>query len=335
MSRFLSVQQNLWWHRFSACAGALTPTANSFIFPALPQKSYPFSSHFTCQQVHWMHTLFSPQEEAAMAAAPTPNYAALDLPDVLLRLFHPRPESPSESPTTARELLIPAAPGVVLGARWYSAAKDAPTLLFFHGNGEIVADYEELGPLYVRLGFNFFPVDYRGYGRSTGSPSVSSMMLDCRTIFTFADDWLKKEGFTGPLVVMGRSLGSAAALELAALYQDQLSGLIVESGFAYATPLLQLLGVNVADLGFVEEKGFRQVDKIRQWVKPLLIIHAEFDHIIPYAEGQALFEACPSTQKTLLKVPGANHNNILSVGFDAYMKAVARLGGVAVQEKAR
>ena len=268
-----------------------------------------------------------------MADAPTPNYAALDVPEVLMHLFHPRPEATSlQEPTSAREILIPAAPGVVIGARWYSAAQDAPTLLFFHGNGEIVADYEELGPLYVRLGFNFFPVDYRGYGRSTGSPTVTTMMQDCRKIFAFAKDWLHKEGFVGPLVVMGRSLGSASALELAALYQDQLSGLIVESGFAYVTPLLELIGVNVAALDFIEEKGFRQVDKIRQWHKPLLVIHAEFDHVIPYAEGQALYEACPSTQKTLLTVPGANHNNILSVGFEAYMNAVARLGGLAVSQ---
>jgi uncharacterized protein len=267
-----------------------------------------------------------------MAAAPTPNYAALDVPDVLMRLFHPRPESPSEPPTSAREILIPVAPDVVIGARWYAAAKDAPTLLFFHGNGEIVADYEELGPLYVRLGFNFFPVDYRGYGRSTGSPAVAAMMQDCRAIFAFAREFLSQEGYAGPLVVMGRSLGSASALELASLYQDHLDGLIVESSFAYATPLLQLIGVNVAALGFVEAAGFRQVDKIRQWTKPLLVIHAEFDHIISFAEGQTLYEACPATQKTLLTVPGANHNNILSVGFDAYMQAVARLGELARQQ---
>jgi fermentation-respiration switch protein FrsA (DUF1100 family) len=96
-----------------------------------------------------------------------------------------------------------------------------------------------------------------------------------------------------------------------------------------------LIGVNVAALNFVEEKGFRQVDKIRQWVKPLLIIHAEFDHIIPYAEGQTLYKACPSTQKTLLTVPGADHNNILSAGFEEYMKAVARLGEVAVQQQVK
>jgi pimeloyl-ACP methyl ester carboxylesterase len=270
-----------------------------------------------------------------MAAAPSPNYAALDVPEVLLRLFHPRPETGSlPLPASAREILIPVDRGVVIGARCYAAGKVAPTLLYFHGNGEIVADYEELGPLYVRLGFNFFPVDYRGYGRSTGAPTVSSMMQDCHTIFAFAREWLGQEGYAGPLVVMGRSLGSASALELASRHQDSLEGLIVESGFAYATPLLTLLGVDVAALGFVEAAGFRQVDKIRQWTKPLLIIHAEFDQIIPFAEGQALYEACPAPQKTLLKVPGANHNDILSVGFEAYLQAVARLGELARRQQA-
>jgi pimeloyl-ACP methyl ester carboxylesterase len=271
-----------------------------------------------------------------MAAAPTPNYAALDVPEVLLRLFHPRPESASfQPPTSTREILIPVDQDVVIGARWYAAGKSAPTLLFFHGNGEIVADYEELGPIYTRLGFNFFPVDYRGYGRSTGSPTVTAMMRDCGTIFAFAREWLSKEGFSGPLVVMGRSLGSASALELASRHQDRLDGLIVESGFAYAGPLLELLGVNLPALGFVEEAGFRQIDKIRQWTKPLLIIHAEFDHIIPFAEGQALYEACPSAEKTLLKVASANHNDILSVGYAAYMEAVARLGELAKRQETK
>jgi fermentation-respiration switch protein FrsA (DUF1100 family) len=261
-----------------------------------------------------------------MAALPQ-NYAALDVPEVLLRLFHPRPElALYNPPTSGREMLIPVAPGVVIGARFYAAGATAPTLLFFHGNGEIVADYEELGPIYVQQGLNFFPVDYRGYGRSTGTPTVTAMMSDCQIIFAFAQEWLNQQGFSGPLVVMGRSLGSASALELASLHQDRLDGLIVESGFAYAGPLLKLLGVDVQALGFTEETGFRNVDKIRHWQKPLLIIHAEFDHIIPFAEGQALYEACQSPKKTFIKVAGANHNDILSVGFAVYLEAMARFG---------
>ncbi|MFZ2088014.1 MAG: alpha/beta fold hydrolase, partial [Desulfobaccales bacterium] len=191
-----------------------------------------------------------------MAATPSEYYRTLDVPEVLTRLFHPRPEfNAPGAPTSAEELLIPVASGVVIGARFYAAGESKPTLLFFHGNGEIVADYEELGPLYQKLGLNFFPVDYRGYGRSTGTPTVTALMADCHVILAFVRDWLHQRTFSGPLVVMGRSLGSAAALELAAFHQDLLDGLIIESGFAYVGPLLELLGVDLQTLGFNEEAG--------------------------------------------------------------------------------
>lgn len=257
-----------------------------------------------------------------MAAAP-PDYSRLDVPQVLTRLFHPRPEY-AGSPTSAQELLIPVA-GAAVGGRFYAAGAKAPTLLFFHGNGEIVADDEDLGPIYARLGLNFLPVDYRGDGRSTGTPTVAAMMADCHVILAFVRDWLRERQFTGPMAVMGRSLGSAPALELAAAHPDELAGLVIESGFAWAAPLLRLLGVDAQALGYVEDEGFRNVDKIGQWTKPLLVIHADHDQIIPVSEGVALYEACPSHEKTLLRVPGAGHNDVLPVGFTAYMEAIGRL----------
>lgn len=71
---------------------------------------------------------------------------------------------------------------------------------------------------------------------------------------------------------------------------------MVESGFAYAGPLLKLLGVDLQALGFKEEAGFRNMDKIRHWAKPFPIIHAEFDQIRPFAEGQALYDSSPSSE---------------------------------------
>ena len=261
-----------------------------------------------------------------MMALKAVDYSPLDVPEVLLRLFHPRPEiSPAGAQPPARDLLIPVAENVVVGARFHPAAAAAPTILFFHGNGEIVADYDELAPFYQRQGVNFFPVDYRGYGRSTGAPTVSAMMRDCHAILAFARQWLLEMGFRGPLIVMGRSLGSASALELAAAYPGEVAALIVESGFDYAGPLLQLLGVNLAAIGFREMTGFRNIDKIRAYPGPTLIIHAEHDHIIPMSDGQALYDASAATDKTLLKIPRANHNDILLQGFAAYMAAVQSL----------
>ena len=151
------------------------------------------------------------------------------------------------------------------------------------------------------------------------------MMQDCHIVFHFALNWLQQNNFTGPLLLMGRSLGSASVLELAAAYKNLIDGLIIESGFAYAGPLLTLLGIDFAALGFKEEKGFRNVDKIRKFDKPTLIIHAEFDHIIPYSDGQTLYEACPSGNKKLLKIPGANHNDIFMRGFQEYLAAVKNI----------
>ena len=213
----------------------------------------------------------------------------------------------------------------MVGARCHMAGKLFPSILFFHGNGEIVADYEELGPVYNRLGINFLPVDYRGYGRSTGSPTVSNMMRDCHSVFDFIKKWLGENGYSGPVILMGRSLGSASVLELAANYREKVDGLIVESGFARAEPLLQLLGIDTKSLGFREEEGFRNIDKIREFDKPMLVIHAEFDHIIPFSDGEALFTACPAMEKSLLKIPGANHNDIFFRGASEYLAAVKEL----------
>jgi fermentation-respiration switch protein FrsA (DUF1100 family) len=254
------------------------------------------------------------------------DYSLLDRPEILMFLFNPRPEwgSPRTTPST-EDILIQVEKGVVVGARFHLVGKDAPTILFFHGNGEIVADYDDIGPLYIRMGINFFPVDYRGYGRSNGKPTITSMMKDSHVIFDYVQNWLKERVFTGPLIVMSRSLGSASALELSAHYMDKIDGLIIESGFAYAGPLLRLLGIEMEALGIQEEDGFNNIDKITTFNKPTLIIHAENDHIISFTEGQALYDACLATDKRLLKIPGANHNDIFLRGMKEYMEAVKNL----------
>lgn len=254
------------------------------------------------------------------------DYSHLDQPQILMFLFHPRGEHPETAkPANTEDALIPVERNVVIGSRFHIARQSAPNLLFFHGNGEIVADYDEIGPLYNRMGLNFLAVDYRGYGRSTGKPTITAMMRDCHFILEFSIKWLEGKGFTGPLVVMGRSLGSASALELASRQKDRVAGLIIESGFAYAGPLLKLLGINPETIGFKEEQGFRNLEKIRTWDKPALIIHAEFDHIIPFSEGETLYQACISHDKTLLRIRNANHNDIFIQGLDTYLSAVKNL----------
>jgi fermentation-respiration switch protein FrsA (DUF1100 family) len=263
------------------------------------------------------------------------DYSVLDRPEVLMFLFHPRPESNrSNVHHSAQNVMIPVESGVEIGTRFHMTAETGPNILFFHGNGEIVADYDDLGPAYNQMGINFLAADYRGYGRSSGQPTVGAMMKDCHAIFSFVKKWLLEKNYTGSLVVMGRSLGSASVLELVDNYKNEIDGLIIESGFAYATPLLQLLGISPEALGFKEETGFRNIDKIRDFDKPTLIIHAELDHIIPYSEGVALYNACAAPDKTLLKIPGANHNDIFMRGFGEYLTAVKTLATKLIPDAA-
>ena len=246
----------------------------------------------------------------------------LDRPEVLAGLFHPRAGDGPNHRTDLLDLRMPMADGIVIGGRCHRADPAAANVLFFHGNGEIAEDYDDLGPLFARRRINFWVADYRGYGSSTGSPTSSALLADSHAILRFVTGWLRDRDHTGPLVVMGRSLGSAPALELACHHSETIAGLILESAFAHTGPLLRRLGVNLAALRFEESQGFRQLDKIQTFAKPTLIIHAEYDHLIPLADGQALYAASPARDKQLLKIPGADHNTIFAVGWRPYLATV-------------
>lgn len=88
-------------------------------------------------------------------------------------------------------------------------------------------------------------------------------------------------------------------------------------------PLLRRIGVDLAAVpGFEESQGFRQLDKIRAFAKPTLVIHAEYDHLIPFTDGQALYDASPAPDKHLLKIPRADHNTIFAIGLRPYLDSV-------------
>ena len=254
------------------------------------------------------------------------DYSKYDQPIITNTLFYPRPEEqPSLTGNNIIELSIPVDDGIHIGGKIFIAGKTAPSILFFHGNGEIVIDYDDLGPMYVNLGVNFIPVDYRGYGRSDGQPGVSSMMKDCHAVFEFVRKWLTENGYNKTFIVMGRSLGSASALELAACYEDRIDGLIIDSGFAFTLPLLRIIGINPDRLGLREDDGPGNLDKIKKFSKPTLIIHAERDHIIPYSDGKKLFDASPAAHKHMLTIPTADHNTIFMYGLQKYLTSIKEL----------
>ena len=253
----------------------------------------------------------------------TYDYSKLDQPEVLQILFHPRREAKAAAPpANAVDSTIPVGGGVNVHARFHLAGLEDPSILFFHGNGEIVSDYDDIGPYYTKYGMNFLAADYRGYGKSSGRPTVTAMLEDAHRILDAVKDWLAAAGHTGPLLVMGRSLGAAAALELAASHDEDFAGLIIESGFATTLPLLMTLGVDVARLGIAEEDGFRNVRKISSFVKPTLIIHGQYDEIIPVNSAAILQAQSPARAKEFQVVPGASHNTIIASAGELYFSVI-------------
>ncbi len=240
----------------------------------------------------------------------------LDDPAISGIVFHPRAEDPW---STTRGIPTRVESGdAVIGGYLHPAAGADSLILFFHGNGEIAADYESLAPFYAGLGASFWVVDYRGYGRSTGTPSYSRMFTDAEAVARAIPGIEEIAGTKFRHVfVMGRSLGSASAISLAAGHHGAFDGLILDSAFADALAVIATLGGPV--LRRRDMKGFEDnIDRMRDCTLPVLIIHGTDDSLIPVSDSEDLFKACGSPDKKLVKIPGAGHNDLLMAGFETY-----------------
>ena len=85
--------------------------------------------------------------------------------------------------------------GIKINCGFWVKDKECPSILYFHGNGETVADHNWTAPFYNERGINLFVADYRGYGSSDGKPTISNMIGDAHTIFNGFKEIIKKAGF--------------------------------------------------------------------------------------------------------------------------------------------
>jgi len=259
------------------------------------------------------------------------EYFQLDQPAILQHLFNPREEERNPAPPGCVDMELEVDDEISVGARFHLAEElTGANILFFHGNGETVLDYDDVGASFRELGISFLVVDYRGYGWSGGTPSATNLVRDSYAVFDRVREFLSAAGRTGHLAVMGRSLGSVCALELAAFRSGDFAGLIIESGFSRTLPLLEMMGIDVAAMGFSEDEGFGNLLKIRTYQKPTLIIHAMNDEIIPLSQGSELQAECPAPVRELQMVPGAGHNDIIARTGRMYYQVIrgftAKLG---------
>lgn len=251
------------------------------------------------------------------------DYSKLDQPAILAVIFHPRQES-ARPAADITDFTVTTGDGNRIGCRFHLCDPEAPHILFFHGNGETVSDYDDVGAHYTGLALNFLAIGYRGYGASTGKPTVAAMMEDACKAFEQIREWKVANRRPGPMMVMGRSLGSAAALEVAGHFQDAVSGLIIESGFATTTPLLLTLGIDPGKFDFAERDGFNNLAKIGRITKPTLILHGQNDELIPVSNGGSLQSQCAARNKELQIVPGATHNTVMACGGSMYFETILR-----------
>ena len=110
------------------------------------------------------------------------SYEKIDHNDVSQVIFYPRKDSVSPQLDRGNHL-IPVDDSISISSCFHLANPEDPHILFFHGNGELASDYDDIGPQYTRQGLSLLAVDYRGYGNSDGTPSASTMMHDACAIF--------------------------------------------------------------------------------------------------------------------------------------------------------
>ncbi|MDX1432943.1 MAG: alpha/beta hydrolase, partial [Gammaproteobacteria bacterium] len=187
---------------------------------------------------------------------------------------------------------------------WYFANRDArAVVLYLHGNaGNVTHRARLIERLRTRLGLTVLVFDYRGYGRSAGEPTVPGVLEDARAARAFV---ARRAGVDeSDVVLMGRSLGGAVAVELAAELEPR--GLVLMSTFS---SLKDLAAHHVPLLAWVVPSDkLDSLAGIRKYTGPLLQSHGDADRTVPLSFGRRLFEAAHEPKRFVL-IPGARHNS--------------------------
>ena len=184
-----------------------------------------------------------------------------------------------------------------------------------------MSDYDEISPFYHQKKINLVVADYRGYGASTGVPTLTDLVQDAHLIFKGVGEELTRRNLRKGLWVMGRSLGSISALELAYHYQGEMKGLIIESGFPSVVRMMTHFGMPAHGMGLgkIDQLCLERIKKI---FLPTLIIHGEQDWLVPLENGKDIYRNLGTKEKELLVIPSATHNDIMLVGFKTYFNAL-------------
>jgi len=212
-------------------------------------------------------------------------------------------------------VLLPTSAGDTVAGRLVEAP-DAPlAVVFTHGNAEDIGLLDDFMARYVQLGVTVLALEYPGYGLSSGTPSEAGAYASADAGLAH----LSALGYPpGQVVLHGRSLGGAVAVELAA--RHAVGGVILESTFTSAFQVM---------LPFAGLPGdrFTSLEKTSRMSCPALVIHGTRDEVVPFSHGERLYAALPSARTRAWWVEGAGHNDLLWVAGERYWEELAAFLG--------
>ena len=198
--------------------------------------------------------------------------------------FRDSPRPTASAPLDVTQVWLEASFGRV--EAWFFRAAGAaqrPTIIFAHGNGELIEDWQSEMESLVAAGPNALLVEFPGYGHSQGKPSRST--LD--ETFTLAFDWLvaRDDVDADRIVAHGRSLGGGAAADLA--LNRPVRALVLQSTFSSAAAFAR---ENMLP-GFLARDRFDNRRAVAKFSGPVLLMHGVRDDVIPYAHAEVLAAA--------------------------------------------
>jgi len=228
-------------------------------------------------------------------------------------------ETPAEWQLPYEDVIIDTRDGERLHGWYIPASGDSqaqPVLLFLHGNAGNISHRRASLEIFHRLGLNQLIIDYRGYGKSTGSPGEDGLYHDATAAWQYL---LENRDFSADqIIIFGRSLGGAVATQLASRVQAR--GVILESSFSSARDMAQHTFPLLSHLLYLRY-DFNSLERMPQINAPLLILHSPQDEIIPYQSAEKLFKAAQQP-KTFVQLRG-DHNNGFYLSQPMYQQALA------------